>query len=339
MIRLLKFAASAIVIALISVALAEIALRVLFDKYDPDKDLVFITQPGGYRLGEAGTNSRHWKNTGDFDVQVRINDHRFRDSKDVDEALHGDWFVVGDSYAFGFGVDVESRFSNRLEQLTGRPFYNIAIPNDLDGYRRLVDHARAGGADISRLIVSICMENDIYSYPDPSFARAPDQELPMSASAWRIGYLKARRSDSSALYKAGSMLIHQAPLLREAAVKLGLIRENLAGVPATRYSDAAVRRSADRAEALATLPGIEGALFVIVPSRGLWVDGHREEHDKIHDGFVRALAAKGLNVLDLRTEFEAGGDPLSYHFRQDGHWNEAGHDLAARTIAGRLDGM
>ena len=24
-------------------------------------------------------------------------------------------------------------------------------------------------------------------------------------------------------------------------------------------------------------------------------------------------------------DFEAGGNPLSYHFANDGHWNEAGH--------------
>jgi len=47
-------------------------------------------------------------------------------------------------------------------------------------------------------------------------------------------------------------------------------------------------------------------------------------------------AAEGLDIIDLLPDFRtsAGGDPLYY--RQNPHWNRAGHRLAAELIAKRL---
>jgi len=336
MVRMLKFLVGLIVIAVVTIVLAETALRVLFDKYDPDQDLIFITQAGGFRLGDAGTESRHWKNTGDFDVPVLINDAGFRDARKLTDSSPGDWFVVGDSYGFGFGVPVETRFSNRLEKITGIPFYNISIPNDLDGYLALVQHARRNGAEIQRLIISVCMENDVYLYDDAPVPAEVEVRVPESAVLWNVHYVKHYLADNSALYKATTEIVHHLPLLRTWAVELGFIRENLDGIPANEFSYPVVESSADRAEDLASIPGLEQVLFVIVPSRGLWVDGFREEHERIHIGFVETLRKRGFEVVDLRSDFEANGDPLSYHFENDGHWNEAGHALAAQVIAGRL---
>ena len=41
--------------------------------------------------------------------------------------------------------------------------------------------------------------------------------------------------------------------------------------------------------------------------------------------------------IDLRTEFENAGNPLHFHFTNDGHWNESGHALAASVIAKHFD--
>ena len=52
--------------------------------------------------------------------------------------------------------------------------------------------------------------------------------------------------------------------------------------------------------------------------------------------FVSALESRGMTVVDLRPEFEENGEPFSYHFENDGHWNELGHALAAEVIAERM---
>jgi phospholipase/lecithinase/hemolysin len=38
-------------------------------------------------------------------------------------------------------------------------------------------------------------------------------------------------------------------------------------------------------------------------------------------------------VVDLRDRFEQSGNPLSYHFANDTHWNKEGHRLAAEALA------
>jgi hypothetical protein len=39
-----------------------------------------------------------------------------------------------------------------------------------------------------------------------------------------------------------------------------------------------------------------------------------------------------MTVVDIRNQMEIGGNPLSYHFANDGHWNAVGHRLAAEAL-------
>jgi len=70
----------------------------------------------------------------------------------------------GDSvvnFCFQYG----KRYSDdQLNQMIGRPVYNISIPADIVGYQKLLFYARSRGANISTLIVGLCMENDLLDY-------------------------------------------------------------------------------------------------------------------------------------------------------------------------------
>ena len=125
--------------------------------------------PDGTPIGPFDQIFRQIKNTGDYDVEVRFNSLGFRDDKPFSLAGKDGLFVVGDSSAFGWGVDVRHRFSDRLQAILQRRVFNIAIPSaDLEGYQGLVRHAEANAAVIRKLILCVTMENDLRIYDVPT---------------------------------------------------------------------------------------------------------------------------------------------------------------------------
>ena len=133
-------------------------------------------------------------------------------------------------------------------------------------------------------------------------------------------------------------LVHHMPLLRKLAIDSGLLVENLDGIPVTGYSTSLIESSIDRLQRITDMDGINDVLIILIPSRGLWLEGLKGEHEKIHDAFVDSLRSRSLEFIDLRKEFENSGNPLQLHFLNDGHWNEAGHALAASVISKHLIG-
>ncbi|MCX7935924.1 MAG: hypothetical protein N3A66_11780, partial [Planctomycetota bacterium] len=139
-----------------AMALLEIGCRLFLPQYVPTAAIPFYDLPDGARLGPPASVWRLWRKDGEFDVEVKFNRHGFRDRKDYAQSSADDWFVVGDSFAFGYGVREEERFSDLLERRFAMPFYNIAIPTDLRGYAALVRHVENAGIRIRYLLVSIC---------------------------------------------------------------------------------------------------------------------------------------------------------------------------------------
>lgn len=315
-----------------AVGLGEGAVRWLMPAYDPAGQVRLVRQ-GDLVLGEPGRRARQSKNTGDYDVEVRFGPRGFRDPRDVASAGASDLLVVGDSFAFGWGVEEEKRWSNRLEALTGRRTFNIAIPGQsIEGYDRLLRHARALGARPVRLIVSLCMENDIWSYPGPGVASVPAAEVPSAIGA-SLQAAKFWLAEHSALYGAVTAAVHRTAAIEALAERAGLVQPNLAAVGARPVSGEAIAATADRLAALAA--GYETTVL-LVPARGLWLERSAAGADRVHRAMVAALAARGLAVADPRAAFEAWGDPLRLHFAADGHWNELGHRLAAEFLAARF---
>lgn len=126
----------------ISLVIIEWTVRLLLPVYDPSGNIVFHQNADGVLLGIPNFAGRQWKNTGDYDVPVKINRYGFRGHKDLRQSTPNDIFVVGDSFGFGQGVPEEKRFSNVLQQMINIPVFNIAIPGDLKDYELLVNYAR-----------------------------------------------------------------------------------------------------------------------------------------------------------------------------------------------------
>ena len=88
----------------IAVFIAEWSVRLALPVYDPAGHVVWQTHPrAGTVLGQPGTTARQIKNSGDYNVSVRFNRHGFRDRQDVSTGHARDIYLVGDSFAFGWG--------------------------------------------------------------------------------------------------------------------------------------------------------------------------------------------------------------------------------------------
>jgi hypothetical protein len=276
---------------------------------------------------------RQVKNTGDYDVEVRFNDLGLRDDKLLTTATEEDLFVIGDSFAFGWGVNAEDRFSNRLQAILNRPVFNIAIAGtDLNGYYRLIRYVESNGVRVKRLVISVTMENDLNVYDSTLPQVSIQLPHPIAFPSRNLSEFKRILTSHSALYVFLTHAVHQTTWLRRIAVQLGLIIPNLEGIGNENVSDEALTTSAHR---LLQIAAGRNVVVLIIPSRRLWVGAHarRAQAAGVHARFVALLKAAGMQVVDLRDRLESGGQPLSYHFTNDGHWNRAGHQLAADALA------
>ncbi len=315
-----------VVCTVISVVLLEIAMRIFFPVYVPP-DHIDLVRLGDAIVGPPGA-SEHLKKTGDFDVEVQFNALGFRDEKSLTASTDRALFVVGASFPFGWGVDMRDRFSDQLQVILNRPVFNIAIPGlYLDGYDRLLHYAEANGASIKSLIISISMEKDLRIYDTshpPSLRTIPGGKL-QEFKEYLVGH--------STLYVALTSITHQTPWLRRIAVRLGLLIPE----PDLMPDDFAGSTEALTTSALWVVQLARGrnAIVLIIPSRRLWVGNtaDRAGAARIHEAFIKILKASGMIVVDPRDRFEQSGNPLSYHFANDGHWNKEGHQLAAEALA------
>ena len=319
--------------ALVALLIVEGVVRMAAPAYDPSGSLAFTYLPDGTPIGPPNAVRRQTKSTGDYDVLVRFNALGFRDPKPVESSTPESIFVVGDSFAFGWGVEESQRFSDVLQQRLRRPVFNIGEGSaDLDGYGHLVRYAESHGAHIGTLVVSVCMENDLREYGPDEPERTTVEGLPA---------VKNFLTDHSALYGLIAAAIHRSPPLERAASRAGLLVPNLAAIAESDTSEDAVKSSVERLQALTSG---RRAIVLIVPSRALWAgtDAHRRQVAQTHETFIGLLRQAGLPVVDVRAAFEQRERPLSLHFASDGHWTAEGHRLAAEELArafGRSAGL
>lgn len=321
-----------ILVLSISGITAEFAVRFAEPELDPSRHLQFEEGPDGdLVLGPRNTEQRQIKNTGDFNVKIRFNRFGLRDSKDLATASAADIYMVGDSYTFGWGVEEPERVSERLEALTGRRVFNVSMPSGaFDGYERLLDYAAANGAMVREVIFAVSMETDLRIYGNAPIANATRR---VGSKADPLRGLKVFLMKNSALYVLTTTLIHRSDVLKALAIRLGLMVPTREGVRQFEFSEQVIESSARRLQEIARR---FKTTVIVLPSRALWSGSRQAIEKKRHGAFVSRIRDLGLDVVDLRTAFEEGGDPLSYHFANDPHWTPRGHIRAAEALAAHL---
>lgn len=317
--------------------IAEWSVRLALPDYDPASQVVFAYHPAaGTVLGTPGASSRQIKNSGDYNVTVRFNKHGFRDRQNVATGTAADTYVTGDSFTLGWGVEEDERFSSALAKLTGRQVFNISASSDIDGYARALAYAEKLGAKVHHVVLAVNMIDDVKEYPQFRVKARPlvESAPPPDDSGVRLSLqsIKTLLLRESALYFLLTARLGSIEWLRAVLVRIGVvktIKTISGGLPSAREIESTANR-------LSELARKYDLLVLVIPSRGLWIGRDRDAVSRIHDVFRSALQKRGIRFVDPRPLMEASGDPMQYHFRNDGHWVPTGHLLAAKGLAARL---
>jgi len=310
----------------VSALFMEFATRMAFPAMAPSGQVQFVAAHDDVpALGPRDTRLRQVKNAGDFDVEVYFNKYGFRDTKDFAKSTPEDFFLVGDSLSFGWGVEETARYSNLVQQAIGRDVYNLCIPGDLDDFANILWWTIRNGAKVNNLMIAISMSFTLKDYENPS------ETEPAARQHGHLISIKNYLMTHSAFYFLVTSFIHKNEALRNIAVDLGLIVPAVEGIAYKPYSEKAIESTARRTQRLAK---DYDAVVIIAPSRALWFGSEKEKEtaDRIHKAFIARLKELGLAVVDVRPDFERGGNPANNYFTNDGHWSPTGHAAAAHAV-------
>jgi hypothetical protein len=306
---------------------AEFAVRWLFPAYSPQNHIYFVCRDGLY-TGPPDTTLRQYTNTGEYDVSVHFNRYGFRDHRDIALAADSNWVVVGDSYSMGHGVRENERYSDILETLLGQTVYNISIPGDLDEYFELIKYAGSIGKPAKKIILGFCMKNDLKLYPGgevPCGKRTDEDSGESPLQRFKLWLRK-----NSALYFSITSIIQQNTSLRKNLIRLGLINPPEKQPAQERYGNKILHSTLKR---LREIIKSRESIILVIPFPALWLGDEQKKERKLHKTLVDSLSGLAGTVVDLKPEMELSGNPMRYYFPKDGHWNPAGHRLAAEKIA------
>jgi hypothetical protein len=318
-----------LIAAAVCLGALEFLARLLFPNFNPAGNFIVQADEAGFVLGPKNFSGRQWQNTGDFNVQVSINKYGFRDQHDLARSSGRDIFVAGDSFGFGWGVEAEQRFSNLLEKMLHIKVVNLSVPGgDFWDYDQLLQYAGRHGAHLRKVVIAVCLENDLRDYstgPTPHATREPHLSLKQKINK----FFRLR----STAYNLLAFSIRENSYSNKIATIMGLNQRGEVFSYYPTYDKKVIDSSINK---LVRIAKKFDTIILIIPSRWLWVGNHISVADKIHREFVDQLTKSGLKFIDLRPYLETGGSPMQYHFKNDAHWNVRGHRLAAQVMAAYL---
>jgi lysophospholipase L1-like esterase len=323
---------------LFALFLSEIALRVMGFKplyVSPERDrfwkydslLGWVHQPGQEGIFE----------TPQFRTSVRINQKGLRDRehsyqrKTDNERI----VVLGDSFAWGYGVEESARFSQLLEKSLGVEVINAGV----SGYstdQELLWYKNEGIKYEPDLVILVLAGNDVGDndrqlvntiYYKPRFVLEDGglvlkgYPVPKTSPQGRFVYSVSQRSafayflvqryfDLLSLYSRVKANADRTDSQRSGtSIKSEPFKLTLALIDEIRNT-AKSRK----------------AKFMIVTTDRWW----NSPSSETYKDFINALRTEGFMVLDV--ESMPGFDPEVMLIPEDGHWNQAGHKFVAEEI-------
>ena len=304
--------------------------------------VIHVPGHGLVTTGRPGFDGYFSQNNGDFRVRLKINEFGYRNPDPVSEAEDRVWFV-GDSMAFGWGVEQKEMYSSLAGALLKTPTYNVASPGtNVCGYQALLARTLKR-AKPRAVIIGLILENDIRDYDCRAEATLSSADIVQPGEDIRVTSLKRLKiflTQNSALYNFFTVSLKRVAFINEILIRVGLAAKGHAYKPANTkagFEKVINRTAVELADLKAQIPNHIPFAVLIAPARFEIRDRDTAFH-KVRLETVRALKAHGIAVIDPIEEFlKAGFGPT--HFAHDGHWSAQGHKLAAEAAAEWLRGQ
>jgi len=329
---------------------------------DLDPGLVMQDTTLGWRLtpGWQGTHRHH-----DYEANYSISPNAFRQPDHSDTENRHLWAVLGDSFTFGFGVEDNETFVERLnEQAASTPvdpasetmrFVNLGVPGYSTDQQVLLLERELPRFKVQGVLLCVYLGNDlldnlrsvpiqvplskprfemagqelVLKHPEPLPRRQPvDAQLEL-----RKAVLGEHTLPESLL----SRLANRSALLRTLGVDTDRVGDQDLGFR-ERFAPALdlFERLIARLQELCTSNGTDLAL-VLLPGRS-YVERPASLSAAYQEHLRREITALQLRphvqIIDLAAELRRlhAENPQSWFFPSDGHLNRAGHRLVATFI-------
>ena len=127
-------------------------------------------------------------------------------------------------------------------------------------------------------------------------------------------------------------IISQNKFLIKIDLKTGLM-VSLDQIPRRQINNSTIRSTV---KSLKSMTNRYKLIVLVVPTRAIWIGKNLEEEKKIHEMFLSELKKQKIDFIDMQKYQEQNKKPMSYHFKNDGHWTPKGHLLAASAISAKF---
>ena len=330
---------------IVALALIETGLRFAMPEWRDFYNARFVrlvAEPGYgvFKTGVPGFDGHFAQNAGDFRHHLRINAFGLRNDEPV-EAADGRIWVVGDSMAFGWGVERKETYTAAIAENLGTPTYNVAGPgNNICGYQGLVARMPSNLRP-KAVIAGLILENDVSDYDCKKAAKETTELKGLGDEAFSLEIVKRWLTGHSAFYNFTAVTLKRTNLVKDVLVGLGVVEEAHA-YRKTFSWDVITPRIEASVNELAVLrdmfPSDVPFAVLVAPTRFEVMDND-PWFVEFRTRTVAALKNRGMDVIDPVAGFREH-DFGATHFLHDGHWTPLGHriaaDAASRWLENRL---
>lgn len=275
--------------------------------------------------------------TPQFRTVVRINENGLRDRRHSYERQNDTEriLVLGDSFAWGYGVEESERFSQLLEEALGVEVINAGV----SGYstdQEFLWYKNEGVKYETDLVILVLTGNDVGDnnrelvntiYYKPKFVIEEGQlvlrgvPVPKTSPQGKIIYFVSQRSALAYFLVQRYFDLHAL----YGKLKVDSVRASspVSGINTEREPFKLTMALIDEMSSIAES---REAKFMIVTTDRWWNHPARETYKDL----VTTLQGEGFLVLDV--ESMPGFDPEDMLIPDDGHWSQSGHEFVAEKI-------